>query len=88
MSCSYLLIRFEELVEDPLAIAEELYDFIGGEDVPELVREWIEKSGNKVLDTHANAVEYADKWNSNYTKRVEEECKTTDHQNGTPVPGT
>lgn len=71
---NYLLIRFEEIVEDPLAIAEELYEFIGSE-VPASVREWVSNEGGKVLDTRADSVVYPDKWNSTYNQRVEEECK-------------
>lgn len=61
-------------MEDPLAIAEELYEFIGSE-VPASVREWVSNEGGKVLDTRADSVVYPDKWNSTYNQRVEEECK-------------
>lgn len=73
---NYRMIRFEELVSNPKAIARELYDFIGYETIPETVQTWLKHHGGNKLDMLEPAMEYpADRWNGTMTAAVEYECK-------------
>ena len=73
---SYRLIRFEELVSNPRAIAEELYEFIGYKNIPSSVQDWLQKHGASKLDILEKALEYPpERWNGTMTAAVEYECK-------------
>ena len=73
---SYRLIRFEELVSNPRAIAEELYDFIGYRTIPDSVQTWLQKHGGSKLDILEKSLEYPpERWNGTMTAAVEYECK-------------
>ena len=70
------MIRFEELVSNPKAIARELYDFIGYPTIPESVQTWLNKDGGKKYDLLEQAMEYPpERWNGILTAAVEYECK-------------
>ena len=73
---SYLLIRFEELISDALAIADELYSFLGYQaGPPDQVRDWIRDHGHEKLDLQAGSAVYPQRWNATHIAAVEEECK-------------
>ncbi|XP_015260712.1 PREDICTED: carbohydrate sulfotransferase 3-like [Cyprinodon variegatus] len=65
----YMLVRYEDITQQPLKKAEEMYNFTG---IPfnSQVREWIlnntQKSDNNIYSSQRNSSEQADKWRKKF----------------------
>ncbi|XP_072174275.1 carbohydrate sulfotransferase 3-like [Diadema setosum] len=79
----YHLVRFEDFADSPLAVTQDLYDFVG---LPlrEDVKEWVQRNtnpvttDNRIFSTHKNSHSAAHHWvrdlKAMEIKRIEAEC--------------